>query len=38
MYIRQPTILIVVLPEGGNDIYIAIKQCVYALGSHASVY
>ena len=25
---KVPNLLVVVLPEGGNDIYTAVKQCV----------
>ena len=28
-----PTLIVVILPEGGNDIYTAVKQCVVSFAS-----
>lgn len=32
-----PSLIVVILPEGGNDIYTAVKQCVLSLASHHTV-
>jgi hypothetical protein len=33
---RGPNIIVVILPEGGNDIYTAVKQYVHHPGTPAS--
>ena len=32
-----PTLIVVILPEGGNDIYTAVKQCVFSFTAYGSI-
>ena len=32
-----PTLIVVILPEGGNDIYTAVKQCVLSFMVYHSI-